>query len=133
MWCTQCQKELSNCTCLDLQDRLNGLRNSNVIFRKCLICNQHYSKCKCNHPIWGSTDNKKPIVIEAVQWTGKNFEEVLLFCPVLLDLGSTDTEWPLIIPTLEGDHTARIGDFIIKGIQGEFYPCKPDIFKATYE
>ena len=39
----------------------------------------------------------------------------------------------LIIKTLEGEHLASIGDYIIKGIQGEFYPCKPDIFEATYE
>jgi hypothetical protein len=39
----------------------------------------------------------------------------------------------LIIPTLEGDHTASLGDFIIKGVAGEFYPCKPDIFERTYE
>ncbi len=38
-----------------------------------------------------------------------------------------------VIPTLEGDMTASVGDFIIKGVQGEFYPCKPDIFLATYE
>lgn len=39
----------------------------------------------------------------------------------------------LIIPTLEGDHETSVGDYIIKGIKGEFYPCKPDIFEATYE
>lgn len=39
----------------------------------------------------------------------------------------------LVIPTLEGDHRADRGDWIIRGVQGEFYPCKPDIFEATYE
>ena len=39
----------------------------------------------------------------------------------------------LTIPTLEGDHIANVGDWIIQGVQGEFYPCKPDIFDATYE
>ena len=39
----------------------------------------------------------------------------------------------LIIPTLEGDHTANVGDYIIKGVVGEFYPCKPDVFEKTYE
>lgn len=39
----------------------------------------------------------------------------------------------LVIPTLEGDHRADRGDWIIRGVQGEFYPCKPDIFAATYE
>jgi hypothetical protein len=42
-------------------------------------------------------------------------------------------DWNLSINTLEGEMTGEIGDYIIKGIQGEFYPCKPDIFKATYE
>ena len=39
----------------------------------------------------------------------------------------------MVVNTLEGDHQADLGDFIIKGIKGEFYPCKPDIFEATYE
>jgi len=39
----------------------------------------------------------------------------------------------VIIPTLEGDHLANIHDWIIKGVKGEFYPCKPDIFEMTYE
>ena len=39
----------------------------------------------------------------------------------------------LVIPTLEGDHLAEPGDWIIKGVKGEFYPCKPDIFAATYD
>lgn len=39
----------------------------------------------------------------------------------------------MTIPTLEGDHTASLGDWIIRGVAGEFYPCKPDIFAATYE
>jgi hypothetical protein len=39
----------------------------------------------------------------------------------------------IVIPTLEGNHVGRVGDYIIKGIKGEFYPCKPDIFKMTYE
>lgn len=72
---------------------------------------------------------KKPIVIEAVQWLGNNFEELKEFM---------DCEWErnddiLIIATLEGNHQANIGDWVIKGIKGEFYPCKPDIFEQTYE
>ncbi len=43
------------------------------------------------------------------------------------------TTWDLIIPTLEGDHRADPGDWIIRGVKGEFYPCKPDIFTKTYE
>lgn len=79
---------------------------------------------------------KKPVVIEAVRWYGKYNEP---------------TEWPdwfrdamgahvkplndgaLLIETLEGNHRADIGDMIIRGVKGELYPCKPDIFAATYD
>lgn len=72
---------------------------------------------------------KKPVVIEAVQWTGENFDEVYEFTnKTCLWVGGE-----LIIETLEGDHLARVGDYIIKGVKGEFYPCKPDIFEQTYE
>ncbi len=74
---------------------------------------------------------KKPVVIEAIQFTGKNDKECLAFCPIAKD--PDDTKPSLIIPTLEGNHLCSIGDWIIKGIAGEFYPCKPDIFDATYE
>ena len=74
---------------------------------------------------------KKPVVIEAVQWTGENLAEVLVFAQ--LGNASYSDQVGLIIHTLEGDHKALPGDFIIKGVQGEFYPCKPDIFLATYE
>lgn len=71
---------------------------------------------------------KKPVVIEAIQWTGSNLEELQNF------VGSALTcDEKLIIHTLEGDHEARVGDYIIKGVQGEFYPCKPEIFAKTYE
>lgn len=76
---------------------------------------------------------KKPIVIEAIQWTGKNLQEISYKFPEsfgLLFLYNTDE---LLISTLEGHVIASIGDYIIKGIKGEFYPCKPDIFEATYE
>lgn len=73
---------------------------------------------------------KKPVVIEAVQYTGDNYSEVYKF------LGWKDEgemgEW-FNIDTLEGVMTAKKGDFIIKGVNGEFYPCKPDIFEKTYE
>lgn len=75
---------------------------------------------------------KKPVVIEAIEWTGANFEYVDLFAAQtgreVTQEGST-----LTIPTLEGDHEASLGDFIIRGVQGEIYPCKPDIFNATYD
>lgn len=77
---------------------------------------------------------KKPVVIEAVQWTGANTPEISLFIGVKMDnLSSAPFTDVLIIKTLEGDMRASKGDWIIKGVQGEFYPCKPDIFDQTYE
>lgn len=74
---------------------------------------------------------KKPVVIEAVQWTGKNFDRLTLFCNKIKSAYIPTGE--LTIETLEGNMTASIGDYIIKGVKGEFYPCKPDVFEATYE
>ena len=77
---------------------------------------------------------KKPVIIEAVQWTGENFKKIQEFCPSIIDMGyGGENSWPLSIPTLEGNMVAQRGDYIIKGVKGEFYPCKPDIFEATYE
>jgi hypothetical protein len=80
---------------------------------------------------------KKPVVIEAVQFTGHNQDEVLhLIYPQMSKVGLEGAKTmglPVVIETLEGTLTASPGDFIIKGVQGEFYPCKPDIFEATYE
>ena len=76
---------------------------------------------------------KKPVVIEAVQFTLENKERVfvLLNCPAILH---SEKNNPIIkIKTLEGVMSARLGDWIIKGVKGEFYPCKPDVFEATYE
>ena len=85
---------------------------------------------------------KKPVVVEAIQWTGKNLQELKNFVGDSLEYDVMDAAWevgkgPVIvnvrIQTLEGIHHASVGDFIIKGIRGEFYPCKPDIFAKTYE
>ena len=91
---------------------------------------------------------KKPVIIEAVQLRWRDWNAV---CDFLGDIISSENparsvttfsdtcgeEGPpwieLSIPTLEGIHIAKHGDWIIKGVQGEFYPCKPDIFEATYE
>ena len=93
---------------------------------------------------------KKPVTIEAVQWTGHNLREVITFTDGPPDTSTThafmDTEvrncsaehpegfdYPVLkINTLEGKMLVRPGDWIIRGIKGEFYPCKPDIFEATY-
>ncbi len=82
----------------------------------------------------------KPVVIEAVEFRGFDGKGVPLApWPPGWEVSSWRM-WPregppltLVIPTLEGDHHAAPGDFIIRGIKGEFYPCKPDIFAATYE
>lgn len=81
---------------------------------------------------------KKPVVIEAVQFIGTNYREIQEFCPSASFAPSflaspPDSKGNVIIPTLEGDHTGNIGDWIIKGVKGEFYPCKPDIFDSTYD
>lgn len=86
---------------------------------------------------------KKPVVIEAVQYTGANVNEIRIFVGQVLETnlesetaylaGKGAPVFSLTIPTLEGDHKAMPGDYIIKGVKGEFYPCKPDIFEMTYE
>lgn len=74
---------------------------------------------------------KRPVVIEAIEWTGENIKEIADF--MHWRMFSHDFRSGLIIHTLEGNHNATVGDFIIKGVHGEFYPCKPEIFAATYE
>ena len=74
---------------------------------------------------------KKPVVIEAIKWTGGNKTELLKW---MRQLNATDAKASeLTIKTLEGGLHASIGDWIIRGVKGEFYPCKPDIFEQTYE
>ena len=77
---------------------------------------------------------KKPVVIEAIQWKGNNIEEVKRFTNGSSPTGRSFKQKGniLIIKTLEGDMRADVNDYIIKGVQGEFYPCKPDIFELTY-
>lgn len=73
---------------------------------------------------------KKPVVIEAIQLTLRTIDEVEAF------VGGDANVAPqggLTIATLEGAMHASLGDWIIKGVNGEFYPCKPDIFAKTYE
>ena len=87
---------------------------------------------------------KKQEPVEFVQWTGDNEAEVLLFCNRQAYMKQKPEQSTirnclshhvrhLTIRTLEGEHFASVGDYIIKGIKGEFYPCKPDIFHATYD
>ena len=76
---------------------------------------------------------KKPVVIEAVQWTGSMAPVIALVGHDLPTHGPPGQSGSLRISTLEGDHECRLGDWIIKGVKGEFYPVKPDIFEATYD
>ena len=75
---------------------------------------------------------KKPVVIEAIQYQREdNILTVQEFVGESLKYNPDDNEYYII--TLEGNMKASVGDWIIKGVQGEFYPCKPDIFEKTYE
>ena len=84
---------------------------------------------------------KKPVVIEAIKWDGENLREIIDFTGLnpSAEAWTWDEytqvvrEYGLKIFTLEGSHMATIGDWIIQGVQGEFYPCKSDIFEQTYE
>jgi len=76
---------------------------------------------------------KKPVVIEADLFDGSLASAQRISKWAGNPFGWTGSPDNLTIPTLEGDMTASKGDYIIKGVQGEFYPCKPDIFEATYE
>ncbi len=85
---------------------------------------------------------KKPVVIEAIQWNGINLTEIEDFVGEDMEYDINVAAWKagacaphvdMTIHTLEGDHICTIGDYIIKGVNGEFYPCKPDIFEKTYE
>lgn len=73
---------------------------------------------------------KKPIIIEAIKYDGTNKVEIQEFMDRYLD-DTQDNQ--LKIETLEGVMLANIGDYIIKGVTGEFYPCKPNIFAKTYD
>lgn len=75
---------------------------------------------------------KKPVVIEAIQYTGNNKVEIYNFVGMVSGAYPDETD-SIFIQTLEGLMEGSVGDYIIKGVKGEFYPCKPDIFEATYE
>jgi hypothetical protein len=81
---------------------------------------------------------KKPVTIEARQLTSEDaWPEIAAWCGgITRNLEMTPGAEPqavFLIPTLEGEMRAQVGDWIIRGVKGEFYPCKPDIFAATYE
>lgn len=76
---------------------------------------------------------KKPIEIECVLFDGTNSREISEFVGKPLQVKTIKGKVCVIIPTLEGNHTAIPSDYIIKGVHGEFYPCKNDIFHKTYD
>ena len=81
---------------------------------------------------------KKPVVVDAMHFTVANGPEIASWCGGKYEQDvkpsdPTDVWLGVLIPTLEGTMTASVGDYVIRGVQGEFYPCKPDIFDATYE
>lgn len=77
---------------------------------------------------------KKPVTIEAIPWDGTVYHanDIIKWMGDGFLIGP-DSDLAIEIPTLEGIMKANPGDWIIRGVQGEFYPCKPDIFAATYE
>jgi len=81
------------------------------------------------------TIRKKPVIVQAMLWTGDNWNEAEAWCPYGLtcqrDIGSTKDV--VIIDTPEGKMRCEVGDYIIKGVEGECYPIKKKIFKKTYE
>lgn len=81
---------------------------------------------------------KKPVEVEARQWADGNGFQIIGWinshgAAAELDRNAEPSQTTISIKTLEGVMKARHGDWIIRGVHGEFYPCKPDIFAATYE
>ena len=78
---------------------------------------------------------KKPVEVDVIKWDGINTEEVCKF----VESGNTvkfkkdGNKYGLFIVTLEGEMRVKEGDYIIRGVHGEYYPCDPDIFNKTYE
>lgn len=85
---------------------------------------------------------KKPVIIDAIQWNGCNMLDIENFAKGFVDFSEIrksdsdnyiPAQFNLSINTLEGTMQANYGDYIIKGVKGEFYPCKPEIFEKTYD
>ena len=72
---------------------------------------------------------KKPVTVSAVKWDGTNLQEILS----ITNNKAMMKNDILIIPTLEGTMAAEVGSYVIKGVKGEYYPCREDIFEDTYE
>lgn len=87
-------------------------------------------------PTIGTRYQKKPVIVDAILFTRDSFDDVVKFtngaAHSLLIERCPNGKCTCVIPTLEGKHIANEGDYIIRGVKGEYYPCKPDIFKQTY-
>lgn len=75
----------------------------------------------------------KPVEVTGIVWTGDNFHEIWNFCRGNANQRKINGEKVLFIETLEGSSRAQIGDVILMGTQGEFYPCKPAVVEAKYD
>ena len=78
---------------------------------------------------------KKPVVVEAIQYTGENIKEIIIFTKGKSKIHNAQDELSqmLVITTLEGNMVISKGNWVIKGVKGEFYSCDPEIFNITYE
>lgn len=76
---------------------------------------------------------RKPAEIEAVQWTGKNKEEILSFCKTAHFDADTVGSGALVLKTEKVYETVEVGDYVIKGVDGTFYACNPETFALSYE
>jgi len=76
---------------------------------------------------------KKPVIVEVFQLTDSWFDRTHPNPQHIVGFLTDPMTRTVTIPTLEGDHLAQIGDWIVKGVEGEYYPCKPSIFEKTYE
>lgn len=76
---------------------------------------------------------KLPVTVQAIQWTGDNCDEVMEFCGDWALFITCEGSKQLQIITLEGVMMASVGDYIVKGVDDEYYPCKPHIFDLTYK
>jgi len=144
MQCPECNS--LNIACIDsrAEEKTNGVRRR----RKCLACDHRWSTVEIpmerleellrarRRPDEGRLYRKVPVVVEAIQFTRATFDAVVAFtggkAHDLTIERRPDGACFCLISTLEGQVKAKEGDYIIKGVAGEFYPCKPDIFERTY-
>lgn len=83
-----------------------------------------------------ATFRKKPVEIQAIQWTGENVEALIQFVAddsLYFGMDQYDHITDLFITTLEGDMKANVGDWIIRGLKGEYYPCSNEVFTMSYD